>query len=101
MRNTFGSCRSHILRAHVDTTHFEAELARRRSLSPRHAGPAPVSAMMRRLAHAPRQQDLTEHIVDLVRARVVQLVALEVDLRAAEIVRSDARRNTSGDGRPT
>ena len=36
------------------------------------------------LAHAARQQDLAEHIVDLVRAGVVELVALEVDLRAAE-----------------
>ena len=39
-----------------------------------------------RLAHAPGQQDLAEHIVDLVRAGVIQLVALEVDLRAAEML---------------
>ncbi len=37
------------------------------------------------LAHAQRQQDLAEHIVDLVRAGVVQLLALEIDLRAAEL----------------
>ena len=38
-----------------------------------------------RLAHAPRQQDLAEHVVDLVRAGVVELVALEIDLGAAEL----------------
>ena len=38
-----------------------------------------------RLAHAPREQDLAEHIVDLVRAGVVELLALEIDLRAAEM----------------
>ena len=37
------------------------------------------------LAHAPRQQGLAEHIVDLVRAGVVELVALQIDLRAAEM----------------
>jgi hypothetical protein len=45
--------------------------------------PAPVSAMMRFFAHAPRQQDLADAVVDLVRAGVVQLFALEVDLGAA------------------
>ena len=38
------------------------------------------------LAHAHRQQDLAEHVVDLVRAGVVQLVALQVDLGAAEML---------------
>ena len=37
------------------------------------------------LAHAPRHHDLAEHVVDLVRAGVVQLLALEIDLRAAEV----------------
>ena len=37
------------------------------------------------LAHAPGQQDLAHAGVDLVRAGVVQLVALEVDLGAAEM----------------
>ena len=36
------------------------------------------------LAHAPRQQDLAQHVVDLVRAGVVQLVPLEIDLGAAQ-----------------
>ena len=39
-----------------------------------------------RLAHPPREQDLAEHIVDLVRAGVVELVALEIDLRPAELL---------------
>ena len=38
-----------------------------------------------RLAHAAGQQDLAHAVVDLVRAGVVQLVALEVDLGAAEV----------------
>jgi hypothetical protein len=35
------------------------------------------------LAHAPRQQRLADGVVDLVRAGVVQVLALEQDLRAA------------------
>ena len=38
------------------------------------------------LAHPPRQHHLAEHVVDLVRAGVVELVALEVDLGPAEVV---------------
>ena len=40
-----------------------------------------------RLAHPPREQDLADHVVDLVRAGVIELVALEIDLRAAEMLR--------------
>ena len=39
-----------------------------------------------RLAHAARQNDLTQHVVDLMCASVVQLVALHVDLRAPEFL---------------
>ena len=38
------------------------------------------------LAHPPRHQDLAEHVVDLVRAGVVQLLALEIDLCAAKML---------------
>ena len=38
------------------------------------------------LAHAARQQDLPHHVVDLVRAGVIELVALQVDLRAAQML---------------
>jgi len=37
------------------------------------------------LAHAPRQQRLADGVVDLVRAGVVEVFALEVDLRAADL----------------
>jgi hypothetical protein len=37
-----------------------------------------------RFAHAPGQQRLPDHIVDLVGAGMVQVFALEVDLRAAD-----------------
>ena len=37
------------------------------------------------LAHPAGEQDLAEHIVDLVRAGVVELVALEIDLGPAEL----------------
>ena len=38
-----------------------------------------------RLAHAPGKQDLAEAIVDLVRAGVIELFALEIDFRAAQM----------------
>ena len=47
--------------------------------------PAPVSAMMAVLAHPLRQQALSERVVDLVRARVGEVLALDVDARAAEL----------------
>ncbi len=52
------------------------------------------------LAHALGKQDLADAVVDLVRAGVVQLFALEIDLRAAEMLGSGARRNRAGSGRP-
>lgn len=39
-----------------------------------------------RLAHALGQQDLADAVVDLVRASVVQLIALEIDFRSAEMI---------------
>lgn len=38
------------------------------------------------LAHAPGQEDLADAVVDLVRAGMVQLLALEVDLRPAAVL---------------
>jgi len=38
------------------------------------------------LAHTLGQEDLADAVVDLVRAGVVQVFALEVDLRAAEVL---------------
>ena len=48
--------------------------------------PAPVSAIRRVLPIFFRQQRLTEHVVDLMCAGVVQILAFEVDLRTAEVV---------------
>ena len=48
-----------------------------------------------RLAHAAGEQDLAEAIVDLVRAGVVQLVALEVDLCAAAAPERETSRRCS------
>ena len=38
------------------------------------------------LAHAPRQQDLAHGVVDLMRAGVTEVLALEIDLRAAQLL---------------
>ena len=46
--------------------------------------PAPVSAITRFFAHALGEQSLAERVVDLVRAGVEQVFALEVDFCAAE-----------------
>jgi hypothetical protein len=43
------------------------------------------------LAHAPRQQPLPQGVIDLVRARVQQVLALEVNTRAAQILREPPR----------
>ena len=45
------------------------------------------------LAHAAREQNLAEAVVDLVRAGVIEVFALEIDLRAAEMFASGVRRN--------
>jgi hypothetical protein len=50
------------------------------------------------LAHALGQHGLADGVVDLVRAGVVQVFALEQDLRAADLARTAARRDRSGSG---
>ncbi len=75
----------HVLRAHVDDAFHavargdgrggDAVLARARLGD--HA----------RLAHALGKQRLADHVVDLVRAGVIEVLALEPDLRAAELAR--------------
>jgi hypothetical protein len=72
-----------IVRAHVDDA-FQTELGADRGrghpvLTGAGFGDDP------RLAHAAGEQDLAQHVVDLVRAGVVQLVALHVDLRPAQL----------------
>ena len=70
--------------AHVDDA-FEAEAgAQRRRGDAVLAGAGLGDDAL--LAHAPGEQDLAEHVVHLVGAGVVQLLALEVDLGAAEML---------------
>ncbi|GAB3108946.1 hypothetical protein GCM10027055_06610 [Janibacter alkaliphilus] len=48
------------------------------------------------LAHPLRQQALAEAVVDLVAAGVVEVLALEVDLRAAEVLGETAGEEERG-----
>ena len=51
-----------------------------------------------RLAHPLGEQRLTEHVVDLVRAGVVEVLALEQDPRAAGVLGRAASPRSAGDG---
>src|SRR5690606_30331865 len=77
-----------VLLAHVDDA-FQAEFR-----ADRRRGNAVLTRARlgddARLAHAHGEEYLPDAVVDFMRARVVQLVALEIDLRAAEMLR-DAR----------
>ena len=74
----------HVDRAHIDHA-FEAEArAERRGGDAMLAGAGLGDDAL--LAHAPRHHDLAQHIVDLVRAGVIQLFALEVDFCAPEVI---------------
>jgi len=74
---------AHVLLAHVDDTLHSEE----------RADGSGGNAMLSRaglgddapLAHPPRQHSLAQRVVDLVRAGVQQVLALEVDLRSAEL----------------
>ena len=71
------------MRAHIDHA-FQPELG-----ANRRCGHAMLARAGFRddpgFAHAAGQNDLTQHIVDLVRAGVVQLIPLHVDLGAAQM----------------
>ena len=87
------------MRAHVDHA-FQSEFRTDRR------GRHPMLPRTRlgddaRLAHAARKNDLAQHVVDLVRARVVQLVALEIDFRAAKALRHPFGEVKRAEGRPT
>ena len=72
-------------RAHIDDA-GQAELgAQRGGGDAMHAGAGLGDDAV--LAHAQRQHDLAEHIVHLVRAGVVELLALEIDFGAAAMLR--------------
>src|SRR5262249_48683180 len=67
-----------VLRAHVhDALHAEAggDGSRRDAV---HAGASLRNYTL--LAHTPRKQRLADHVVDLVRAGMVQILALDIDL---------------------
>ncbi len=81
MRKTFGFCRSTSTSPH-ETMHCRPKQAQAVAVATP-CWPAPVSAMMRCLPMR-GEQDLAEHVVDLVRAGMVEAVALEIDLRAVE-----------------
>jgi hypothetical protein len=84
IRKTFGRLPFDIRGPHVDDA-FQPEL--RADRGRRHAVLARAGFRDDpRLAHAAGEDDLAQHVVDLVRAGVVQLIALEVDLRAAKTV---------------
>ena len=85
IRSTFGFCRSTSTDAHVDDARQAEFGAQRRGRDAVHAGAGLGDDA--RLAHAAREHDLAEHIVDLVRAGVIELLALEIDLRAAAVLR--------------
>ena len=72
-----------VLRAHV---HHAFEAKARRNGGRGHAVLAGAGlGDDARLAHAPGEQRLADGVVDLVRAGVVQVLALEADLRAAHV----------------
>ena len=85
MRKTFGDCRCDVGRAHVDDA-LQAEAGadgggRHAVLAGAGLGDDPL------LAHPHGQQDLAHAVVDLVRAGVVQLVALEPDIGRLVVLR--------------
>ena len=81
MRKTFSACRVHVFRAHVDVALEAQQRARGRRgdavLPGAGLGDDPP------LPHAHREQRLPERVVDLVRAGVREVFALEEDARAA------------------
>ena len=72
-------------RAHIDDAFEPEPRTERRGGDAVHAGAGLGDDAL--FAHAPRQQDLAEHIVHLVRAGVIELLALEIDLGAADNAR--------------
>ena len=82
MRKTLSALPPHVLLAHVD---HALEAQQRADRGGRHAVLAGAGlGDDAPLAHAPRKQTLAQAVVDLVRAGVQQILALEVDPRAAQ-----------------
>jgi len=85
MRATFSAWRSVSTLAHVDRAVKAHERSRSGARDP--VRPAPVSAMTRVLPIRLVSKRLPEHVVDLVRAGVVEVLTLEQDPRAAGLGR--------------
>ena len=81
MRKTLSAWRAHVLGAHVDDALEAEQRAGRRGGDAVLAGAGLGDDAP--LAHAPGEQRLAERVVDLVRAGVGEVLALEEDPRAA------------------
>ncbi len=75
-------------RAHIDDAFKTEPRAQRRGGDAVHAGAGFGDDAF--LTHAPRQHDLAEHVVHFVRAGVIELLALEINL-GLKAARSNAR----------
>ena len=96
MRKTLSAWRRDVLRAHVDVARQAEQRAGRRGRDAVLAGAGLGDDA--RLAHALREQRLAERVVDLVRAGVVEVFALEVD-RAPPAARAARRGRAARAGR--
>ena len=84
MRKTFSDCRR-TSSAPMNTSHWRPSSAVTVAVATP-CCPAPVSAMMRGLPMRRASKRLADGVVDLVRAGVTEVFALQVDLRAAELL---------------
>ena len=98
MRPTFGAWRS-MSTAPMYTVHGSPTRAQAAALATP-CCPAPVSAIDTACTQPPSQQRLPERIVDLVRAGVRQILALEPQLRAPARRKPRHRRQRRGAARP-
>ena len=83
MRRTFGFW-LHVNHAHVHDAlqaEFRAQCGGRHAVHARACFGDDAS-----FGHSPRQQDLSEHVVDLVGAGVIEVLAFEIDLCAGEVL---------------
>ena len=97
MRSTLGFWRRMSSAAHVD---HALQVQQRAGGGDAHAVLAGAGlGDHARLAHPLGQQRLAQRVVDLVRAGVQQVLALEVD-RPAQLLRTAAGRGTAASGRP-
>ena len=97
MRCDVGLLAAHVLGAHVDDALEAEQRARGRGRDAVLAGAGLGDDA--RLAHAPGQQRLAERVVDLVRAGVEEVLALEPDRAAGGLARAAAPGTAASGGR--